>query len=344
MVGMMAVGWLIMLATVAANGQEISGSPDAQAHYENVARGKPYVLYPRPNYEYTKADPHTFTRLTDGEYTDRTKGHFWTQPTTIGWASSTAEITLDLREHYGIRGLLVGTALSTGTDVKLPESIEVLVSIDGRRYHPVGDLVKMDSRPRPVGYNQIFRLQTDQLMVHGRYVKLIVHKGGRFFVFIDEIEVFRGSDAWKVERPLPGPEVEYAMTLLENPFSLALKARLDSDLKDARSAVVQADLRSADRARLLADGDAIEQAMHAMPELRASKGFRGTYPLNSIHARIYALYGALRKAQGRVALIAWRANPWDYLRPADLPNDPPAARIDIAAMRGETRARCAQSD
>ena len=75
----------------------------------------------------------------------------------------------------------------------------------------------MDLRPRPAGTNVVHRFQTDELMIHGRYVKLIVHKGGRVFIFVDEIEVFRGVDAWKIERPLPGTAVEYPMTLLENP-------------------------------------------------------------------------------------------------------------------------------
>ncbi|HJN17921.1 MAG TPA: hypothetical protein QGH10_20650, partial [Armatimonadota bacterium] len=259
--------------------------------------------------------------------------------TTVGWATPTSEITLDLGEHYAISGVLLGTVLATGTDVQLPERVEVLVSVNGRDYHLAGDLVEMDERPRPVGYNKAFQLQTDQLMVHGRYVKLIVHKGGRLFIFADEIEVHRGIDAWKVERPLPGPAIEYPMTLLENPFSLAFKARLDRDLRDARSAIEQVGVPDDVRARLESEADAIEEAMDALPELHTSEGFRGVFPLNEIHARTHALQGSLRAEQGRDALVAWRANPWDPLPgPAELPEEPPSPEVSVAAMRGETRA------
>ncbi len=229
--------------------------------------------------------------------------------------------------------MLLGTVVATGTDVQLPERVEVLVSVNGRDYHLAGDLVEMDERPRPVGYNQAFRLQTDQLMVHGRYVKLIVHKGGRYFIFADEIEVFRGIDAWKTERPLPGPAIEYPMTLLENPFSLAYRARLDRDLRDARLAIEQTDAPPDLRAEWLAEADTIEQAMGALPELRTSAEFRATFPLDEIHARTYALHGSLRAEQGHDALVAWRADPWDYLPgPATLPEEPPPPEVSVTAM------------
>lgn len=323
----------VLCAAEAIRCQEL---PPVGAEHENIALGKPYVLHPRPNYEHTRNDPHIPTRLTDGEYTDTSEGQFWVQPTTVGWANPTVEITIDLGEHFAIRGFSFNTA-GGGGGVEWPVSIEVLVSVDGRRYHRVCDLVE-ESPPPPLRYNVPHRFATDQLMVHGRYVKFIVHRGGRLFIFVDEIEVFRGVDDWKRERPLPGPAIEYPMTLLENPFSLAFKARLDADLKSALAAIEQADVPDAVREDLLAEAKAIEADMDDLPELHSSPEFRGTFPLNDIHARTFALHGALRQAQRQPALVAWRANPWDYLLPTDLPPAPLAAQINVAAMRGETRA------
>ena len=333
-----AAGRLWLLTMLAAGAIGAEAEPVAGTGYENLALGKPYVLHPRPNYQYTRNDPHVGTRLTDGEYTDVSKGQFWVQPTTVGWAAGQVEITLDLGEDYAIRGLSFSSVAGGGADVELPKRVEILVSVDGRRYHLAGDLVQMDPRPRPAGYNVPFRFETDQLTVHGQYVKLIVHRGGRLFIFVDEIEILRGVDAWMIERPMPGPAIEYPMTLLENPFSLALKGRLDRDLAQARSAIRNASVADEVRDRLLAETDVIQQDLDATPEYESSKGFSAVFPLNAIHARTYALHGSLREALGHAALIVWRANPWDFLRPVDLPEAPPAPRIEVAAMRGETRA------
>lgn len=129
---LLTVGWALALTACVCAAQ---APADFSARYENLARGKPYVLAPVPNYEYTRNDPHALTRLTDGAYTDVTKGQFWVQPTTVGWANPTAEITLDLGAHHAIRGLSFGTVVADGTDVQLPERMDVLVSVDGRRYY-----------------------------------------------------------------------------------------------------------------------------------------------------------------------------------------------------------------
>ncbi|HJN14383.1 MAG TPA: hypothetical protein QGH10_02770 [Armatimonadota bacterium] len=74
---MLAIGWLL-LSAMAASAQE------------NIALGKPYVLHPQPNYEYTRNDPNALARLTDGAYTDTEAGQFWTQQTTVCWATPTS--------------------------------------------------------------------------------------------------------------------------------------------------------------------------------------------------------------------------------------------------------------
>lgn len=299
------IGLVLVLLASAGLPQDPANSG---SQYENLARGKPYVLQPKPNYEYTRNDPHALTRLTDGEYTDPAKGQYWIQPTTVGWAEATVEITLDLGEDRAIRGVSFGTVVADGTDVRLPEREDILVSANGRQYHLAGDLAQLDRRSRPCGYNLPVRLQTDELMVHRRYVKLVVHKGGRLFIFCDEIEVYRGPDAWVLDRPMPGPAIDYAMTLLENPFSLAVKARLDQDLRDARAAIEQSETPAATRTGLLAVADAIQQDVDALPELQNTPGYRAVFPLNAVHARTFALYGGVKRVirPGEAAATGWR--------------------------------------
>ncbi|MBI5090882.1 MAG: hypothetical protein HZB26_00385 [Candidatus Hydrogenedentes bacterium] len=55
----------------------------------NLAQGKPYTLNPAPNYGLC-TDPGDATQLTDGVYT---KGHFWTQLSTVGWQGVGAAIS-----------------------------------------------------------------------------------------------------------------------------------------------------------------------------------------------------------------------------------------------------------
>ena len=95
---------------------------------ENLARGKPYTLAPRPDYRHC-TDPGDRTQLTDGVYTE---GYFWTQETTVGWRNAhPARINVDLGRRQPIRG--VSRALRSGSqrrssgDVARPSA-----SIDSR--------------------------------------------------------------------------------------------------------------------------------------------------------------------------------------------------------------------
>jgi len=305
--------------------------------YENIALGKPYTLRPEPNYQYTKNDPLKHKRLTDGEYTDSTDEKYWVQPSTVGWSAEEVEITLDLGEHRAIRGFGVNTVHAPGTDVVMPASTEVLVSVDGRRFHMVGDLVKM-SKPLPGVFPHVVRFETGDAMTHGRYVKFIVHKGGRLFIFIDEVEVYRGEDPWILERPLPSEDVrEYGKALMESPFSAAVKARLEKDLRDVRAELETSPLAVEAKRPLLSDVEGLFKEIDDLPEYKMTPDFKFTYPLNAIHARTFQIRGKLRTAEDKPPLAVWTSNPWDFVSPADEPKAGTPPRIEVAAMRGETR-------
>lgn len=301
--------------------------------YENLARDKRYSLFPPPGYAHC-TESGDRTQLTDGQYT---VGYFWTQKSTIGWSRvRVITITLDLGQDYPIRGLSFNTAAGVA-GVHWPESISVLVSSDGRAYYPLGDLVELSagkSTP-PSGY-AVQRFHTDQLQAHGRYVKVEIVPVGTC-LFVDEIEVYRGEDAW-LGLALPGKAVNYPPEYYEdNVFDAAWKRRIGMDLELVRSRVEATELVPDLRTRLNAELTDADETVRELPGIDPS-GFRSVLPLNPVHARVYAVQAALWMVQGRQPIVAWKANPWEYIHPAELPDPSPPAEVTIAAMKGETRA------
>lgn len=321
------------VSIVAAAERQAAGAERLPAR-ENLARGRPYTVDPQPNYGYC-TDPDDKTQLTDGVYTS---GYFWTQKSTVGWTHARpVTITLDLGADVPISGLSYNTAAGVA-GVEFPVSIAALVSVDGRGYHAIGDLVALGMShgiPTPGKY-AVHRYWTDGLKAHGRYLKLLIDPGGPY-CFVDEIEVYRGDPEW-VQLPLPGEEIRYPMEYFQdNLFNAAIKRRIGYDLEAARKAVLGAGLAPAAVAALKDEIAALEAAIGEIPQ-QDSKGFRSILPLNDLHARVYALHGKARAALGMAPLTVWAANPWDFLQPADLPENPPPPELYIAAMRGETRA------
>jgi hypothetical protein len=302
---------------------------------ENIALGKRYTMSPQPGYRDT-ADEGDATQLTDGEYSS---GYFWVQKSTVGWVRDPlVTLTFDLETDQPISGMTFNAAARSTAGVSWPNSLRMFVSLDGRAFHEVGDLIALDrSGPAPPDNDYILhKFVADNLQTHGRYVKLIIDAGGPYVV-VDEIEIWRGDDAW-LSAPLPGEAVRFAKEYAaDDPLTNAVMRRIGNDVVAAINFVTHAGLDAAVRDRLLADAERIEQAIGSLDNIDPD-GFRAILPLDDLHAQAYALCGAVRAAQGKPPLVVWPANTWDFLSPLDLPDDPPAARIDIAAMRGETRA------
>ncbi len=61
-------------------------------------------------------------------------------------------------------------------------------------------------RPRKAGTGNLFGhwLVTDKIETHGRYVKFVIsptNLGNGSYVFLDELEIYRGEDAWLSSPP-----------------------------------------------------------------------------------------------------------------------------------------------
>ena len=308
--------------------------PTFQPPGPNIARGRPYVLSPEPNYAHCSKDPER-TLLTDGR---TTQGFFWMQPTTVGWeGKSFIEITIDLGQVEPIAGASFSTA-GGGADVNWPRALLLFVSEDNRRFFAAGDLV-MDSAlfgmPAPEGY-QTHRYVSDRLRTKGRYVKLLVDAVPNY-VFCDEVDVYRGSDAL-LSQPAGEAVADLKAYAVRHRLDACIARRLFADLLLAGAAVedspLPAERKAAARADLEQLRGEIERLSPAVPE-----GFRAVLPLNDLDRRLFAWRGAALKARGWPELVLWRRGRWDPLGPADapeaLPAAPPALKID--AMLGERR-------
>ena len=210
-----------------------------RANYVNVARGKSYTLSTPPNYALC-TDPDDAVQLTDGVYTT---GFFWKQKSTVGWVGKRPIIiTIDLEKVEPIRGMSYNTAAGAG-DVNWPTAVYMLVSDDGKTYYPLGDLVALsDAREAPPSETYaVHRYWVDTLKTHGRFVQLIIDTGSGY-CFVDEIEVYRGEDAW-TSLPFQGQAIKDAPSYFQNAsVNTAFKRRLSKDLRDTRKLLEAAKL------------------------------------------------------------------------------------------------------
>jgi hypothetical protein len=310
----------------------ICGADPVDESPDNMAFGRPYTNRSLPNYTHS-TDPDDATQLTDGV---RTEGYFWTEKTTVGWTRIPfVEFTIDLGSDEAIRGVSFNSAAGTA-GVKWPNSIRILVSTDGTRFHFVGDLMEMSGgkTAAPTEY-AIHRFETDALETHGRYVKFVIEADGTM-VFADEVEVLRGEDGW-LGKPLPGEGVVFGPVYFEDPFNSALKGRVGKDLETVREELDGSKLVEGERGHFAAEITKLHEEIREAPPT-APAGFVGIYPFNDFHRRVYTLLGAIRVAAGLPPVIVWSANPWDPLAPTELPKNPEAPVVDVAAMQNETRA------
>jgi hypothetical protein len=300
----------------------------AYGEQQNIAKGKKYILDPKPSYRYcTDADDKI--QLTDGVYTE---GYFWTQAGTVGWRSvNPAYITIDLEAVEPIRGVSFSTAAGVA-GVRWPVSILILVSDDNKSWVYAGDLVVLSAgkgKPKTEGYST-HRFRTDELKTRGRYVKLVVSGNGAY-IFTNEIEVYRGPDEFLSE-PRAGRRIEDVTDFFrEKIVTQCVKRRLRNDL-----AAVRETLRNTtNSAELGKELDAIEEEIPDIKQVWTGD-FRTIFPINRLHKRIFSVQGAIWRKKGLRQLVAWQKNRWDMLSPTEQPKGD-GAKIDVAMMKNEYR-------
>ncbi len=310
----------------------LAGMAPAQAP-ENIALGAACTFNPAPNYAHC-TDADNVKQLTDGQYV---QGHFWTQPGTVGWSGcGTVIITLDLGADKPISGMSFSTAAGVA-GVTWPKSIAILVAGEDGLFHDAGDLVTLSAKkaaPPAAGYAN-HHFTTDALHTHGRKVALVVF--GDAFIFCDEIEIYKGDDAWVTES-LPGTGVAdvrgHVNRLLTHN---GVKRRITADIAAVRKAGDSLD--EDERQPIYAELDAAAGEMDTLPN-EYGPDFKTILPLNPTHAKVFAALAKVWKEKGLNDPIVWAADPYYPMELCPAMPGPAGAgasclRLDM--MQNETR-------
>ncbi len=324
----------LVAGALAADRSGGNTSPAATCDFENVARGKPYTMTPAPNYRHC-TDPADKTQLTDGTYT---RGYFWTQKSTVGWRLGPPTfVSIDLGSVQPIKGVSWSTAAGVA-GVRWPEALLVFVSSDGKTWHETGDLVQLaapKSSPPKEGYaTHVYR--TDGLKTRGRFVRIAALACGPY-VFVDEIEVFKG-DASLLEQPEPGRPVNSPRAAVASRHVTRLvQAQFRRDLAAARLDLEAQRAGSAERTRLTQAANRLAEKIETMPVI-AAEGFRAVLPMTPLEREVFGFQAAVWRGQKKPPLRLWQSHRWDPLAPSAEPSaaTPPVCRVH--AMVGETRA------
>jgi hypothetical protein len=196
---MLAICVAAWLTSLSASWGQSKTSPYPRMN--NLALHKTVTLDTPPNYPEV-SDAADATQLTDGRLAAKTP--LWYDKQAVGWVGAhPAQFTIDLGKVQPIRGVALHTAAGQA-GVEWPASVQIYVSDTGEQFSPAGDLMKLLTHQPPArGYAAAW-LMTEKLKTHGRYVKFICtpgDKGNGAYVFLDEVQIDRGEDAW-LNQPL----------------------------------------------------------------------------------------------------------------------------------------------
>ncbi len=299
----------------------------------NIAQGAPYVMEPAPSYGHC-TEPGDATQLTDGVLT---KGHFWTQDTTVGWQNAAPVIvTLDLGAVRPIRGVSFNTAAGVA-GVEWPTSIEVFVAHEDRQFHDLGNLVRLSAirgLPPMNGY-AVHRFWTEAIQSSARFIALVIF--GSPYIFADEIEVYEGDRSF-LDIPLPGEAVADVKAFTATALVRSgIERRLAEDLAAVRAKWDTAELPQTERAAILWELESLADEI-AVADFRAGEDFRAVLPLNDLHARVFRAQARLWKAAGCPELSVWASPVWGFLPHMQDPPREATVSLAIPMMGGEFRA------
>ena len=176
--------------------------------WQNLASGAEVAFNSEPN-DASVSDIDDAKQLVDAVLSGATP--IWADKSTVGWmGEKMVEFTVDLGKDQPIRGVALHMAAGQA-GVEWPTNIEVYVSDTGSDFTPMGDLIQLSETKPAQGEYAAAWLTADKLETHGRFVKFVIsptNLGNGAYVFVDEVEVYRGEDAWlsKALAGVPRPE------------------------------------------------------------------------------------------------------------------------------------------
>lgn len=260
----------------------------------NIALGKPYVIFPKPNYSLS-APPADTTSLTDGRYTI---GYFWTQKTTVGWQKAKMiEVLIDLNKEHLIEGITFSTARGERAGVEYPSHIAAFVGPDKEHMLYVGDIAKEPSNVS--GPYQLHKFALNGIGARGRFILLEIQPHG-VFAFCDEIEVFEGNQ----EKRKPGVQ-----TINEIRTLCAQLSKVDIDKFMLNNLAEDIKVRTAQWPQLTSRLNGIERRIQ-----EADATFADIE--TTIKSDLFALRGEVLRRQfpGKEFLV-YAINPWAKVSP-----------------------------
>jgi hypothetical protein len=301
---------------------------------ENIALGKPYTWSRTPNYSLCGKD-QTRKQLTDGirvSLGDLQAGKlFWILPQTVGWSTNPPIITIDLGEDMPISGVSCSTAAGHG-GVELPRNLFVLVSTDQKRFHLVADLAE-DIRPESIdGRHKTYELRTDRLKTHGRYVRFIPCIGNSRFVFIDELEVYRGTPTFLEEPYSAETYADHEIPLTEM-IKTGIRGRLKNDISELKQILNNSTAAAGIKNEISAELKNIEQKI---VHLNIPAEFQAIVPVHPLEEKILSLHARILRSEGFPKLEVWRSYRYDELALFQRPGTAVDA-INLKLLPGEHR-------
>jgi hypothetical protein len=313
----------------------ITSTDAAEPERQNMAFKKPYSLHPQPTYKHC-TDSEDTMQLTDGETTSE---YFWTQKGTVGWQHvQYATVTIDLGKVEPIGEVTMTTAAGVA-GVTWPMGVAILVSDDGKTFYEADDLVALDIEANgsfPDSY-AIRTLTANLLDISGRFVQLVIipHAGGNY-IFTDEIQICRGTQAVAPNRVQHGVATTAAKVYQEGRLKRSIGHRLQQDSADLEKLIENTDLEEAKRRRLSEELDA---ALRAQSDAVTSNGkFRAILPFGQNHATLFGIQATLWKMIGKDDLTAWVPPLWDPLERFSVPPSEGNRVIQVDLMEQEFRA------
>jgi hypothetical protein len=327
-----AITWLLLSLALTSVRAERIGEKGATDQV-NLALRRTYRLEPEPNYPESSA--RDMGQLTDGI---STQGSFWAAPSTLGWAGYHAvSIVVDLGKVEAISGASFSTAAGRG-GVRLPRSIAVLVSDNGRLWFLAGRLASEDRTGEERSSTEFKRqvLSASGWRAHGRWVRFEVRPRDEY-LFADEVGVAAGDRSW-ISRPPAGPSFDSIES-----FRVwdGIQHRLRIDWTTLERMVEQAPTLSSRMKASLRRS--LLRAWKVLPDagmVPNPKTFRAQLPLGKEHQSLLAIQAKLWRASGfTLPACMVEESPYD---PVSLLTSDPAPRsslrsISMVLLRGEVR-------
>ena len=325
----------------------LHGAPAVSPHPElnNIALGRPYAVSAKPNYGAGAASGWE-KRLTDGIYADTSGGGMWGKAESVTWMTRHNRphfITVDLGEDKPISGASFSTS-GTPWGTVPPHLIYVTVSMDGKTFHPAGELIHTTElgddiyrfAPSPHKY---IRFNNVEMRTHGRYVQFIPYGTPNGTLPCDEIEIYEGKPEY-LHEAYQGEALSSGTAPVNKRLQIQMNCRhrmrlmdiaLQDELKLPRVPETMRAAFEARRTALLAEAKAF--VFSGDPE-----SFEARIPVCDVHARQYDLLADIRVASGFQPLTVWTSHRYDRISLTQAPPKSGKYKISVYMATNDCRA------